>query len=410
MEYDLDVAILGAGPAGSVAAALLHKQGLQVAVYERETFPRFSIGESLLPQTMGILEEAGLLRGVVEGGFQHKNGAVFRRGERSAVFDFRHKSSPGWSTTYQVVRSDFDKILIDTVAAHGVPVHFRHDVVAVVMNPAGGRLTVKTPDGHMDISSRFVLDATGFGRLLPRLLNLETPSDFPVRTALFTHIHDGIAHAGMDRQKILISVHPQEKAIWYWLIPFSNGRCSIGVVAEPRLLSRVHADDATKQLKALVAEAPSLNGLLMDAIWDTPARSLMGYAANVSSLHGPSYALLGNAGEFLDPVFSSGVTIAMRSASMIAPLVARHCAGGPVDWRAEYDAPLRRGIAVFRAFVDSWYRGGFQDIIFYKDQQPDIKAMICSIMAGYAWDQSNPCVAVPSRLKVLEELCAQSSA
>lgn len=410
MAHDLDVAILGAGPSGSLAAALLHKRGLKVAVFERDTFPRFSIGESLLPQTMEILEEAGLLRPVVEAGFQHKNGAAFRRGDRFAEFDFRLKSSRGWSTTYQVVRAEFDKVLIDAVAARGVPVHYRHEAASADMADGGGRLSVKHPGGNLEVNARFVLDATGFGRLLPRLLKLETPSDFPVRMALFTHVRDGIPIGGMDRQKILVSVHPHDKAVWYWLIPFSNGRCSIGVVAEPRLLEhakRKLADgDETALLRAIVAEAPTLDGMLGNAVWDTPARSLRGYAANVKSLHGPSFALLGNAGEFLDPVFSSGVTIAMKSASLIAPLVERHLSGGKVDWNREYDIPLRQGVDAFRAFVDSWYRGGFQDVIFHPGQQPEIKAMICSILAGYAWDRSNPYVADPVRLKVLEEHCA----
>ncbi|HKP94983.1 MAG TPA: NAD(P)/FAD-dependent oxidoreductase [Fibrobacteria bacterium] len=418
MAHDPDVAILGAGPSGSLAAALLHKRGLHVAVYERETFPRFSIGESLLPQTMEILEEAGLLRPVVEAGFQYKNGAAFRRGDRSAEFDFRQKSSQGWSTTYQVVRAEFDKVLIDAVAARGVPVHYRHEVTSVETGPQGGRLAVKSPEGGLEVNARFILDATGFGRLLPRLLKLETPSGFPVRMALFTHIRDGIPAGGMDRHKILISVHPRDKAVWYWLIPFSNGRCSIGVVAEPRLLEHAQrglppgggGTALLESLKALVAETPTLDGLLKDAVWDTPARSLKGYAANVNALHGPSFALLGNAGEFLDPVFSSGVTIAMRSASLIAPLVDRHLSGGAVDWAREYDVPLRQGVDAFRAFVDSWYRGGFQDVIFHPGRQPQVKAMICSILAGYAWDRSNPYVADPARLKVLEELCAPSEA
>lgn len=405
LRHDLDVAILGAGPSGSVSAALLHQRGLRVGVYERETFPRFSIGESLLPQTMEILEEAGLLRAVVEGGFQHKNGAVFRRGGRGAVFDFRDKSCPGWGTTYQVIRADFDKVLIDSVAAMGVPVHYRHEVTAVETDGQGARLTVKSPEGPLEVRARYLLDATGFGRLLPRLLALETPSAFPIRTALFTHVEDGIAAGAMDRQKILVSVHPQDKAVWFWLIPFSNGRCSLGVVGDPATLDFASGGEM-ERLRALISETPTLAGLLGNAKWDTPARSIKGFAANVKSLHGPSFALLGNAGEFLDPVFSSGVTIAMRSASLIAPLVARHLAGGQVDWTREYDMKLRQGVDAFRAFVDSWYRGGFQDIIFYPGQQPEVKRMICSILAGYAWDLSNPYVADPKRLKVLEELCS----
>ena len=405
MTPDLDVAILGAGPSGSVAAALLHKRGLKVAVYERETFPRFSIGESMLPQTMVILEEAGLLQAVVECGFQYKNGAVFQREKRHSVFDFRDKSSEGWSTTYQVQRGTFDKALIDAVAARGVPVHYQHEVKAVDVDGQGARIKLKSPGGEEAVQARFVLDATGFGRVLPRLLKLETPSEFPVRSAIFTHVEDRMDPALMDRQKILVSVHPKDKAIWYWTIPFSNGRCSVGVVAEPRLLEHAKGDELAR-LKSIVDETPTLGGLLKNAVWDTPARTLTGYAANVSSLHGPSFALLGNAGEFLDPVFSSGVTIAMRSASLAAPLVAEQLAGGKPDWQQRYDVELRRGVDAFRAFVDSWYAGGFQDVIFYEGQQPAVKRMICSILAGYAWDQGNPYVADPRRLKVLEELCA----
>ncbi len=415
MNDELDVAILGAGPSGSIAAALLQKKGFKIRVFEREQFPRFSIGESLLPQTMEILDEAGLLRSVVEAGFQYKNGAAFCRGENEAAFDFRLKSNPAWGIAYQVVRADFDKVLIDAVAAKGVPVHYQHEITSLVTDRKGAVLQIKHPGGNLEVKARFVLDATGFGRLLPRLLNLEVPSEFPTRMALFTHIEDGIPSGSktlgsktLDRQKILVTVHPTNKAIWYWLIPFSNGRCSIGVVAEPHLLEHVNGDERSK-LMALVAEASTLNVLLKHAIWDTPVRSLHGYAANVNSLHGPSFGLLGNAGEFLDPVFSSGVTIAMQSARLIVPLVDKHLSGDVVDWPNEYDIPLRLGINAFRTFVDSWYRGAFQDIIFKKDQQPAIKEMICSILAGYAWDRSNPYVTDPKRLKVLEEICAPSN-
>src|SRR4249920_804522 len=108
-----DILIIGAGPAGAVAAGLLRQQGRQVLILEREQFPRFSIGESLLPQSMAYIEAAGMLRDVVEAGFQHKNGAAFVRGERHGAFDFRDKFSEGWGTTYQVQRARFDKVLAD---------------------------------------------------------------------------------------------------------------------------------------------------------------------------------------------------------------------------------------------------------------------------------------------------------
>jgi flavin-dependent dehydrogenase len=121
---------------------------------------------------------------------------------------------------------------------------------------------------------------------------------------------------------------------------------------------------------------------------------------------GTNYALLGNAGEFLDPVFSSGVTIALKSASMAAALVDRQLKGDAVDWVNEYEVPLRKGIDVFRVFVNAWYDLRLQHIIFYPRQLPDVKAMICSVLAGYAWDKDNPyVVACERRINVLSEIC-----
>ncbi len=154
-------------------------------------------------------------------------------------------------------------------------------------------------------------------------------------------------------------------------------------------------------------KTPSLRQLLAHARWDTPARQIVGYSANVKSLWGPGYALLGNAGEFLDPVFSSGVTIAFKSASMAAALLQRQFAGEAVDWQSEYAVPLKKGVDTFRAFVESWYSGAFQRIIFRDGHLPEIRRMICSILAGYAWDQSNPYVReTQRRLATLEEICA----
>jgi flavin-dependent dehydrogenase len=401
---EIEVAILGAGPSGSLAAALLKQRGLTPVVYERETFPRFSIGESLLPQTMGLMEEAGLLRAIVEGGFQFKNGAAFRRGERFTDFDFRDKHGDGWGTTYQVQRADFDQRLIDAVAAKGVEVNYRHEMTNAAFDANGAVLDIKGPEGAFQVRAKFVLDASGFGRILPKLLKLETPSKFPTRMAYFTHVQDNVPVGGMDRNKILVSVHPEHVDIWYWLIPFSNGRCSLGVVGEPAKLESLPGDES-ERLKAWHAQAPWLQDLLKHAAWDTPARILRGYSANVTTLFGPQWALLGNAGEFLDPVFSSGVTIAMKSASLAAPLVEATLKGQKADWANAYEKTLRDGVDAFRSFVESWYRGGFQDVIFYKDAQPEVRRYICAILAGYAWDRTNPYVAEPRRLAVLEEIC-----
>ncbi len=404
-----EILIIGAGPAGSVAAAMLRQQGRRVLMLEREQFPRFSIGESLLPQSMEYIERAGLLQDVVEAGFQYKNGAAFACGDRHTEFDFRNKFSPGWGTTYQVQRAVFDEVLARGAERMGAELRFRHEVLAVEAGEQP-RVTVRSPDGEeYIIEADFLLDASGFARLLPRLLKLESPSNFPVRGAIFTHVRDNIPHdAAFDRNKILITTHPEHVDVWYWTIPFSNGTCSLGVVAEPEFLKRYTGTDM-ERLQTAVNEAPNLERLLAHAEWGImPVRQIVGYSANVSSLWGPGFALLGNAGEFLDPVFSSGVTIAFHSAELAAECLRRKYAGEAVDWEQEYAIPLRAGVKTFRRFVEAWYAGGFQKIIYHPNQQPDIRGMICSILAGYAWDSRNPYVddAQGRRLRVLEELCS----
>ncbi len=405
MRETTDVAIIGAGPSGTIAAALLRQYGHRVLILERSHFPRFSIGESLLPQCMTFIEEAGMTAAVAAAGFQPKNGAAFARDGREATFDFRRKTSPGPGTTFQVQRARFDQLLAEQAAAAGVDIRFGHSLEGLGETEAGTpRLAVRNDSGEeLQVDCRFVLDASGFGRVLPRLLELETPSDFPVRQSLFTHIEDNIDDPRYDREKILIVVHPQREDVWYWLIPFSDGRSSIGVVAEEHFFAE--NTDGTELLRAAVAASPDLTHLLGNARFDSQVRRIHGYARNVTSLWGRNFALLGNAGEFLDPVFSSGVTIAMKSASLAAPLVDRQLRGETVAWEEEYAVPLKRGVDTFRAYVNAWYDGSFQEVIFSTRQQPEVRAMICSILAGYAWDTDNPFVQNPARLQTLVALC-----
>lgn len=408
-SLDIDVAIIGAGPSGAIAASLLHQQGKRVLVLEKQYFPRFSIGESLLPCCMQFIEEAGMLEALNAAGFQHKNGAAFRRNGIYTTFDFTDKFTPGPGTTFQVQRASFDKLLADTAQSQGVEIRYGETVEAIDLteNP---RLTVRNEQGELyHISAQYVLDASGFGRVLPRLLDLESPSCLPPRSAIFTHVEDNISDANFDRNKILISVHPEHKDIWYWLIPFSNGRCSLGVVAEPQLLARLQGS-LEQQLMSIVNEEPGLKALLTNAKVVQECATLKGYSANVSRLATDKFALLGNAGEFLDPVFSSGVTIAMQSASMAAKCVTKQLNGETVDWQADYSAPLMQGVNTFRTYVQAWYDGRFQDVIFYEEPNPRIKQMICSILAGYAWDTNNPFVKDSERrLNMIVELCQQQA-
>ena len=329
MKPYVDVAIIGAGPSGAVAAALLRKQGLSVTIFERAHFPRFSIGESLLPQCMVFLEQAGMLEAVDTHGFQRKTGATFARNDRIERFEFSDKIAPGPAQTYQVQRAEFDTILAEQAQRQGAEIHYGHTITnAVFPDQENPYLVVQDTDQQVFTQEAgFVLDASGFGRVLPRLLDLDRPSSFPVRQSLFTHVEDEISDPQYHRDHILIVVHPEHADVWYWLIPFSNGRSSVGVVGPQSLMASDGSPDA--QLRHWLAASPDLQPLLDHARYDTPVNAVTGYSADVSQLVGPRYALLGNAGEFLDPVFSSGVTIAMQSAALAARMVPEILAGVP---------------------------------------------------------------------------------
>ena len=401
------VLIIGAGPSGSIAGALLQNKGYQVTILERQQFPRFSIGESLLPQCMEFIQQAGMLEAVVNAGFQYKNGASFVCNNQHTEFLFEDKFTEGMGTTFQVQRGKFDKLLADEAVRMGVDIQWLMEVIAADFSGEQPKLTVRNQaDEVIYYEADFVLDASGFGRILPKLLDLESPSGFPVRQALFGHIEDRINDAQFDRNKIRITVHPEHKDVWYWLIPFSNGRSSVGVVAEPVFYSAWDNNDSA--LQDIINQDPSLSRLLKNAVFDEKINTIVGYSANVKSLYGKGYALLGNAGEFLDPVFSSGVTIAMKSASLAADILDRQFKNEAVDWNKDYAEPLQRGVDTFRVYVDAWYDGRFQDVIFHQNPNPEIKAMISAILAGYAWDEKNPYVKnARTRFDTLVELCQE---
>ncbi|MGS2723232.1 NAD(P)/FAD-dependent oxidoreductase [Porticoccus sp. GXU_MW_L64] len=403
-----DVLVIGAGPSGALAAALLKQQGFDVTVVEKEHFPRFSIGESLLPQCMELIKDAGMLEAVKAAGFQAKNGAAFNWRGRYTDFDFSDKFSPGSNLTYQVERASFDKILADCAAAQGVEIHYGRTIQQVAFDDQGCTVYARSGSGEQYVhTARFLLDASGFGRVLPRLLKLDRPSDFPSRRSIFTHVEDRIDSPDFDRRKILATVHPDHRDLWYWLIPFANGRSSVGVVAEDAFFAQLDGDKQTI-LRNLLNQDPVLSRHLKHAVYDTPVNTIVGYSATVSRLWGERFALLGNAGEFLDPIFSSGVTIAMKSATLAAAALARQLRGEAVDWDADYARPLQSGVETFRAFVEMWYEGKLQDIFFYPGADPSVRAQICSILAGYAWDNDNPFVhSTRRRLDVLANVCCE---
>ncbi|WP_445679397.1 NAD(P)/FAD-dependent oxidoreductase [Radicibacter daui] len=409
--HDCDVAIIGAGPAGSVAAKFLTDAGLCVTVLEAQHFPRFMIGESLLPNSMNILERCGLLEAVSKAGFQFKTGAVFQRAEMRRSIDFRENfESAGWGTTFQVQRARFDALLAEEAAKAGARVRFGHKVEAARLREGDCHLSFVDEAGRAgQLSSRFVVDASGFGRVLPRLLDMPDASRLMPRRAIFGHFALQPGLPDFDRERILITVHPDRQDIWYWLIPFSDNSASVGVVFPEE--DAAGAGSVGEAFGRLVA-ATDLARLLSGARPVRELSSLAGYASRAHELHGDGYVLLGNSAGFLDPIFSSGVTIALYSAELAARAIISRCRGEVVDWEAAYAGPLGQGVDTFRSYVSAWYDGRLQDIIFNQPEEDSpLKRMIVSILAGYAWNRENKLVAQTDRyLNMLYELCATTPA
>lgn len=402
-----DVVIVGAGPSGSVAACLLRQQGFSVTILEQQQFPRFVIGESLLAQSLQTLEKAGLLDTVEQYGFQMKRGARFKLNDRISDIVFAEKFSAGPGYAYHVKRADFDLLLAEGAVKQGAVLHYRHTVTKV--SAKFDDCTVDFLDANNQagqIHCRFILDASGYGRLLPRLLKIDKPSTLPSRASLFTHIRDHIpADSIHGRDRTLITIHPQQHDLWFWLISFSDGFSSLGAVGDLQYLAP-YQQAGVDGLKALVAEDPVLNDILKNAEYADWHKALNGYSGSVSEFYGDGFAVLGNAGEFLDPVFSSGVTAALYSADLASSVLGKALNGEPVNWQTEFSDALSMGIEVFRKYVDSWYDGSLQQVIFAENKNPKITEMIASILAGYAWDEQNPFVHQSQRLDHLAKLCA----
>ena len=386
----VDVLVIGAGPAGSIAASIVNKAGYSVKIVEKQLFPRFVIGESLLPRCMEALEEAGFLEAVKAKNFQQKFGAKFVKNGKICDYFFADQFTKGWSWTWQVPRAEFDKTLADTVESMGVPVEYETEVTGIQFNGTNSTTTVKHKDGsESNIEARFIIDGSGYGRVIPKLFNMERPSNLPSRKAMFAHTVDTKRSMDDEPNRITIVVH--EKAVWIWIIPFSNGITSLGYVGDKEFFDRFPGTPE-EQFRAMVASQPYIAERMRDVELVFQPRELQSWSATTDKFYGNGFVLTGNVTEFLDPVFSSGVTLATVSSQMAGKLVVRKLNGGEVDWDKEYMEIMLQGVNTFRSYVMAWYAGTLDTIFFADDQNAAIKSQICSVLAGYVWDMNNPYV------------------
>ena len=383
-----DIVVIGAGPAGSVASAYLNNQGKKVLVLEKETMPRFVIGESLLPRCLNDLDESGLLEAVEAANFQVKTGATFNKGASQLAFDFSNQYYDGHKYAWQVKRADFDKILIDEAENQGVEVRYNCTVTDIKTSASTQVISYTDKEGlNVNVEAKFIIDASGYGRVIPNLFDLNAPSQLPARGSVFTHVIDK-NRTTTEAENIFVHAFNNNES-WIWAIPFSDGTTSIGVVGANDFVKELAENNGEKFLE-FMGSFKDLKGRFKDVetLFDT--RSIYGYSIGIKKMYGEGFVLCGNTIEFLDPIFSSGVTLATASGLIAAKSALKQINGEPMDWQKDYEDLIMEGVEVFRSYVNGWYDGTLQSIIFAPEINTDFQKQICSVLAGYVWDTTNP--------------------
>jgi len=389
-KENVDVLVIGAGPSGSVSAAYLNKHGINVKVVEKTKFPRFQVGESLIPRCMDNFEEAGLLDCLMKQGYEKKHGARFIRNGVKGCFDFSKKYGEGWDWTWQVPRDHFDKTLIDEAIRQGVSVDFETEVTNVTFDGTDSLTTVKDKDGtESQIEAKFIIDSSGFGRVIARQLGLEAPPKIAEHGSIFTQVTDVNRPEGIEGTSITFEIIETE--VWFWYIPFSNGNTSIGFVGPMEWINQFEGN-TTEVLQQMMKTSPYYYEQFKDVPYLFTPYKVENISKNVTKLFGDGFVLTGNSAEFLDPVFSSGVSFATETGLLAAKLAIKQMKNEEVNWQEEFVDYMRDGVEVFSTYVKEWYTGNLQKIIFHDKPNEDFKEKICAVLAGYVWDKTNPFV------------------
>ncbi|PTY03992.1 hypothetical protein DB346_02520 [Verrucomicrobia bacterium LW23] len=338
-----DVVIAGGGPAGSTAATFLAKAGKRVLLLERERFPRFHIGESLLPYNNDVLRELGVWNKLENGGFMPKPGAEFYLGNATKVHRFWFsKNLPGpYGSTFQVERARFDELLLDHAAECGAEVHEEARVTHVETDADGVRIAWEQDGATHSAAARWMIDATGRDALVGKTLGIPRHDNgFPKRVAVYSHF-TGVRRNEGEAAGMITIVRIEDG--WFWIIPLDEEKTSVGLVQS---LAGFKAKNRTPQeeFEATVQACTELRFRFKNATRATDFHVTGDYCYRHRTLAGPRYLLAGDAGGFIDPIFSSGVMLAMRSARLAAKtILAQEVAarvGASLSAAAPLSAPL----------------------------------------------------------------------
>ncbi|HKJ71389.1 MAG TPA: NAD(P)/FAD-dependent oxidoreductase [Gammaproteobacteria bacterium] len=319
-----DVAVIGGGPGGSTIATLLARKGWRVELFEKEAFPRFHIGESLLPRNLPLLERLGVLEETRRIGIP-KHGAEFIpqiAEHQRHTFYFARSLKPGAGYAFEVPRARFDRVLLDNATRHGVAVHQPARVRQVDLGSGAQahRLAVEEADGSAgEVACRFVVDASGRDTLLSRSLEWKRKHPHHDMAAIYAHCRGAVRREGLDEGNI--SIYWFEHG-WIWLIPLPDGVMSVGAVCRPAYL-KGRDKPLAEFFWDTVRQCPGAWERLRDAELDGEVSGTGNYSYRSRRAYGNRFLLVGDAYTFLDPVFSSGVLLAMSGAEMGADAVDR---------------------------------------------------------------------------------------
>jgi flavin-dependent dehydrogenase len=390
-RYDFDFAVAGGGPAGSSAAISLGQHGHSVVLFERDTFPRFHIGESLLSTANDAFATLGVAKRIEAACFPEKWGArLFTHdGQSGRYVDFTDVREVNRPQTYQVCRQEFDRILMERAREVGAEVREGCNVTACEFESDAAILDIASrAEGATErLHVRAIVDATGRGGLIARKFNLRTEEPLLANIAIFSHYTNVPRLQGPRPDDIRLIA--RSDAGWFWLIPISKELTSVGVVLPKALYRRLANGSPEETLNRTISDTPIVAELMREARREWPVRVEKDFSYSASAYAGDRWILAGDAGSFLDPVFSTGVSIAMESG--IEAAAELHGALMRDDFSASSFAAFsrrqRRRFETFRRFVTGFYTPQFRDIFFSPEPPNLIFRSVVTMLAG-KWNAS----------------------